>query len=338
MQANDPVLKSSNAHPSGIGIADIQRPSFMKNKVPIRTVRDLENAVRKVADMFNTDAVIVVGSQAVLMRWGNKAPDAMRTSGEIDMYPANKKLWEEAERRKAGTDAVYVEASEYIHQVAGEGSAFDEIHGFYVDGVDETTSPLPLGWQERAVYREVPVDDGKVVTAVSPSIEDTLAAKMIRLREKDISFIEASHMFQPFDIDAMKKRLESIQPHGTYTREYLDACRDRAFQFLDNLEKKAVRNPLADLEKQLARIMPDYPKDTHCAFFNLGDNSVTIRKWDPDMGIFYKIDNPLGPAMVAKGFQHHVLDGQKLDMAAWEEQVAAAHEPDSPPAIPLWRM
>ena len=307
------------------------------NKVPVRHVRDLDNALRKVAQMFDTEAVVVVGSQAVLMKWGNKAPDIMRTSGEIDIYPANKKLWEEAERRKAGADAVYVEASEYIHQVAGEGSSFDEIHGFYIDGVDETTSPLPSRWQERALYREVELGNGKVVTGVSPAIEDTIAAKMIRLRDKDRSFIEAAYFFQPFDVEAMKRRLESIEPHGSYTAEYLNACRINAFAFLDGLEKKAARNPLGDLEKQLARILPDYPKDTHCAFYNLADSSVTIRKWDPDQGIYYRIDNPNGPAMVARGFSFFVLDGKKLDRDSWETAVEAkASEPAAVP--PPWKM
>ncbi|MCS4088454.1 DUF6036 family nucleotidyltransferase [Rhizobium sp. BK176] len=339
MQAANTVLKSPYPRGSGDSIEDARKAMLMKNKVPVRTVRDLDAAIRKVAEIFDTEAVVVVGSQAVLMRWGNKAPDAMRTSGEIDMYPANRKLWEEAERRKSEAEAVYSEASEYLHRIAGEGSSFDEIHGFYVDGVDETTSPLPHAWQERALYREVQIADGKVVTAVSPAIEDTLAAKMIRLRQKDIDFIRASYLFQPFDIDAMKRRLETIQPHATYTQEYLDGARANAAAFLDSLPKLAAKNPMGDLEKQLSRIVPDYPRDTHCAFYNLADNSVTIRKWDPSLEIYYKIDNPLGPAMVAKNFQHFVLDGKKVTKEAHDEQLAAGPDPDAPaPTPPPWRM
>jgi hypothetical protein len=339
MQAANTVLKSPYPRGSGDSIEDARKAMLMKNKVPVRVVRDLDNAIRKVAEIFDTEAVVVVGSQAVLMRWGNKAPDAMRTSGEIDMYPANRKLWEAAERRKADADAVYCEASETLHRIAGEGSAFDQIHGFYVDGVDETTSPLPHAWQERALYREVPLPSGKVVTAVSPAIEDTLAAKMIRLREKDVDFVRASYAFQPFDIEEMKKRLVTIEPHGTYTQEYLDACRTQAFAFLDSLDKLTAKNPIGDLEKQLARIVPDYPKDTHCAFYNLADNSVTIRKWDPNLEIFYRIDNPLGPAMVAKSFQHFVLDGKKVTKEALEAQQAVGPDPDEPaPTPPPWRM
>ncbi|MNL83618.1 hypothetical protein D3C87_2113180 [compost metagenome] len=66
---------------------------------------------------------------------------------------------------------------------------------------------------------------------------------------------------------------------------------------------------------------------------------MTIRQWDADMGIFYKIDNPLGPALVAKGFQYFVLDGKKVDKETFEAQLAAGPNPDGPaPAPPPWRM
>lgn len=309
---------------------------IMKNKVPVRQVRDLDNAVRKVAEMFETDAVVVVGSQAVLMKWGDRAPDAMRTTAEIDMYPANKRIWEAAEKRKAGGGQDYVEASEYIHSIAGEGSAFDQIYGFYVDGVDENTSPLPRGWQERAMYREVKTKDGHTVTAVSPSIEDTIAAKMIRLRQKDREFVQAGYDFRAFDIERMKELMASIQPHGSYSGEYLDAARAKAFAFLDGLEKKKPSTDQTDdLRKSLAKVMPDYPSDTHCAFYNIADGSVSIRKWDSEMGIYYKIDNPLGPAVVSKRFAYHVLDGVKMDEDTWSTRINEGVEAPSPPP---WKM
>jgi hypothetical protein len=42
---------------------------------------------------FGADAVIVVGSQAILATWPD-APIVLRSSGEIDAYPANAKDWE----------------------------------------------------------------------------------------------------------------------------------------------------------------------------------------------------------------------------------------------------
>jgi hypothetical protein len=54
----------------------------------VRTVADLVRAVRSVARHFKTDTVVIVGSQAVLLTWP-EAPAALRTSPEIDAYPAN---------------------------------------------------------------------------------------------------------------------------------------------------------------------------------------------------------------------------------------------------------
>jgi hypothetical protein len=328
------------SNPDSIHLSGSARiASIVKNRVPVRTLKDLEAASRKIADMFETDVVIVVGSQAVLNSWGNKAPEEMRTSAEIDLYPGNRKAWEEAQKRLAGNDESYLAAAEHIYGIAGEGQAFDEIHGFYLDGVDDTTSPLPAKWQTRAAYREFPLANGGTVTAVSPSIEDTIASKLVRLAEKDKMFIEAAYRFRPFDIEAMRERMETIAPFASYTQEYLDACRANASAFLGSLPKQAVLDPQGVLAKQLAKLVPDLP-DTHCAFFNLANNSVTVRKWNPDMGVYYKIDNPLGPAMVAKGFSHYVLDGEKLDREAWltNPEVVAAKAGGSTGVVPPWKV
>ena len=64
----------------------------------------------------------------------------MRTSGEIDGYPGNAKIWEVT--RKAIDPDDDPEASEEIAALFGEGSAFHRKHGFYIDGVDENTARL----------------------------------------------------------------------------------------------------------------------------------------------------------------------------------------------------
>lgn len=333
---SNPVTTGSEPHT--INFID-KMAILRKRRIPVRTVQDLEVACRKVAEMFETPVVCVMGSQAVLNAWGNKAPDRMRTSGEIDLYPGNYKVWEEAELRRANGTGVPLVASEHIFAIAGEGSCFEELHGFYLDGIDAETSPMPTGWQERANYREITNANGTVITVVSPSIEDTMASKMIRLAEKDVDFVTAAYDFRPFDVENMKKRLEAIEPFGGYDKEHLDACRARAFRFLDALPRRDALNPHAALVKQLARILPEIPEGTHCAFYNLADNSITVRKWDPDMGVYYKIDNPLGPAMIAKGFKHYVLDGVKVSEADWEASLtvhqAKAGEPTG--EIPPWK-
>ena len=41
----------------------------------------------------HSDKVFTIGSQSILLSWPD-APIILRTSGEIDAYPENAKLWE----------------------------------------------------------------------------------------------------------------------------------------------------------------------------------------------------------------------------------------------------
>jgi hypothetical protein len=56
----------------------------MSDSRAIRSLDDLERAVRAVATEFNTDKVFIIGSQSILLAWP-EAPALMRTSPEIDV-------------------------------------------------------------------------------------------------------------------------------------------------------------------------------------------------------------------------------------------------------------
>jgi hypothetical protein len=166
-----------------------------------RTIDDLERTVRALATEFNADEIFIIGSQGILLGWPN-APTSMRSSPEIDAYPANAKLWEIQERKKYA-DA---EASEHINSVFGYGSHFHKTHGFYIDGVDETTATLPRGWQTRAVVRPVEVS-GRTVLAIAPCPEDLIVSKLARLEPKDKEFIETYHAARPLDPELIADRI-----------------------------------------------------------------------------------------------------------------------------------
>lgn len=104
----------------------------------LRTLDDLLRVVRALAYEFETDTVFVVGSQAILASMPD-APEAARESPEIDAFPANAKIWElnEAKRTRDGVQPI---ASEHIDGLFGSESPFHRAHGFYIDGVDETTA------------------------------------------------------------------------------------------------------------------------------------------------------------------------------------------------------
>jgi hypothetical protein len=180
-----------------------ERPKLMSVPRSVRTLADVERAVRAVATEFKTDRVFIIGSQAILLAWPD-APALMRTSPEIDLYPQNAKEWEMQEREKHPDASP--EASEQINALFGSGSLFHRTHGFYIDGVDEHTARLPDGWQARAVVRQVPVA-GRMVTAIAPCPDDLIVSKLARLDDKDRAFIEAYYARQPLDVGLIEQRI-----------------------------------------------------------------------------------------------------------------------------------
>lgn len=120
----------------------------------------------------------MIGSQALLVA----RPDIdrrLRKSNEIDAYPANLHGWQKENDGQ--------EASEVINALLGEGSSFHQKHGYFVDGVDDTTAKLAPDWMERLVQRLVIVDEQEI-EIIAPHPDDIVAAKLARGDPKDISF------------------------------------------------------------------------------------------------------------------------------------------------------
>jgi hypothetical protein len=140
---------------------------------------DLKRAVCSVAEHFETDVVHVIGSQALLVFTDDVARE-LRFSPEIDLYPSNRREWEARGEGRL--------ASEEIFGLFGDGSHFHEAHGFFIDGVDETTARLPPNWADHAPTRRFECASGKTVTAIAPAPNDLVAAKLVRGEEKDIVF------------------------------------------------------------------------------------------------------------------------------------------------------
>jgi hypothetical protein len=192
----------------------------------VRTFEDLIETVRAIARHFDTDKVFIIGSQSILLSWPD-APVILRTSGEIDAYPGNAKLWE-ITRKKLDLDCP-PEASEEINAFFGEGSTFHRNHSFYIDGVDENTARLPADWNTRAIYKDVDVD-GRRVLAVAPCPEDVIVSKLARLSDKDKDFVEAYHAGRPLDLELIIER--------TKTTDLAPALQQRAIDLVKRLAKQ----------------------------------------------------------------------------------------------------
>lgn len=192
----------------------------MSDSRKVRTLDDLERAVRAVATEFDTDKVFIIGSQSILLAWP-EAPLLMRTSPEIDAYPENAKEWESEERKKHPDERP--EASEQINALFGSGSRFHRTHGFYIDGVDQHTARLPDGWETRAVKREVRFGR-RIVTAIAPCPDDLIVSKLARLDDKDRAYIEAYYAERTLDPALLEERigLTHLEPEVAHrARMYL---------------------------------------------------------------------------------------------------------------------
>lgn len=102
--------------------------------------QQLYHAIRAAGAIAGVDRVIIVGSQAILGSFDtDELPAITHMSAEVDVMPDV----DDFQRM--------VELSDLIEGVGGELSPFEELHGFALDGVDLTTSILPLGWRDRLV-------------------------------------------------------------------------------------------------------------------------------------------------------------------------------------------
>ena len=267
-------------------------------KSDVRSQSDLDRVGRTLGEHFKTDLVVVVGSQSVLVGWPD-APEISRTSGEIDAFPANAKEWEQL------PENVGLEASEEINAWFGDGSTFSETHGFYIDGVDNTTAKLHRDWKSRAVFRDIH-SYGKTVTMIAPSVEDMAVSKLIRLEEKDRGWLTSCHSKRPFD-KAILLRLISE------TTDIVEKVK-KAKDFLNTLpDKKPYRTPTVDE-------IPIHDPETHCVTISGREGALFVRAWDERYGLYNKVDNHLGPAVVTKEDKLYFLDGKKYPYDEWLNQ------------------
>ena len=138
-------------------------------------------------------------------------------SVEIDVLPI------------ADTDQETARLADLIEGVAGEFSAFEQTHGFSIDGVDMTTSALPAGWRDRLVRVQ---NANTAAPSGTPQFtgwcldkEDLCVAKLCALREKDQNFVAALLDGELVDAATIAARLptvpEQFQPGSVRARAWL---------------------------------------------------------------------------------------------------------------------
>lgn len=137
--------------------------------------QQFEHVLRAACTIVQTDAALVIGSQAILGSFTEEVlPEAAVRSVEVDVTffddPAD-------------------ERSDQVDGAIGELSQFHETFGYYAQGVSVTTAVLPSGWQDRLVVLDTPGTAPGRGLCLEP--HDLVASKLAAWREKDLEFAAA---------------------------------------------------------------------------------------------------------------------------------------------------
>lgn len=155
---------------------------------------DLKHVIREVGERTGLNYFYVIGSAAVFASLPKVTDPALVATRDVDVLPAPK----EPAREQREADR--------LDRLLGEGSAFDEQFGYYVQGVDSTTPTYaPTGWRERAV----PVRSGGF-TALCMELHDLALSKYGAGRDKDREFTRALVLAGALDRATLEGRLKTV--------------------------------------------------------------------------------------------------------------------------------
>jgi hypothetical protein len=148
---------------------------------------EVEHVLRAAAAITQETSFVVVGSQAILLPFPH-APEELRVSRELDLYPA-----------------LHPEKADLIDGAIGAMSSFDQTFGYHADGVGPETAVMPDDWhgRERLYY----VGE---VTVICPEIHDLAVSKCVAGRDKDADFVRALFKHQMIELPIMLERIQQL--------------------------------------------------------------------------------------------------------------------------------
>lgn len=147
----------------------------------------LEHIIRASCGNADTDAVVIVGSQALLGRFPD-APERLLASMEADVFPLEKP-----------GDAILIDGA------IGEKSIFHETFGYYAHGVGPETAVLPAGWRERLVPVCNENTRGNTGWCLDPG--DLAVSKLVAGREKDLDWLQCLLDYRLVPAEVIRQRL-----------------------------------------------------------------------------------------------------------------------------------
>lgn len=129
---------------------------------------------------------VIVGSLAILGAVA-EPPRTMVMSIDVDTYLKN-------DPQRTGE----------LVQALGQGSAFEDEHGYYLDPVSPNLPSFPAGWQDRLVQ----IDFGDVKTFFVEA-NDVAVSKYMRGEDRDLRWLLAGLKAGLIDLDVIERRVGS---------------------------------------------------------------------------------------------------------------------------------
>ncbi len=129
---------------------------------------------------------VIVGSLAILGAVA-EPPRTMVMSIDVDTYLKN-------DPQRTGE----------LVQALGQGSAFEDEHGYYLDPVSPNLPSFPAGWQDRLVQ----IDFGDV-KAFFVEANDVAVSKYMRGEDRDLRWLLAGLKAGLIDLDVIERRVGS---------------------------------------------------------------------------------------------------------------------------------
>ena len=129
---------------------------------------------------------VIVGSLAILGSVG-KPPSTMVMSIDVDTYLKN-------DPQRTGE----------LVEALGQGSAFEDEFGYYLDPVSPNLPSFPEGWQDRLVL----LDFGDI-QAFFVDANDVAVSKYMRGEERDLRWLRAGLKDKLLNMDIIERRIAS---------------------------------------------------------------------------------------------------------------------------------
>jgi hypothetical protein len=116
------------------------------------------------------------------------APEELRMSRELDLYPA-----------------LHPEKADLIDGAIGAMSSFDQTFGYHADGVGPETAVMPDDWRTREQLHYV-----GDVTVICPEVHDLAVSKCVAGRDKDADFVRALIKHRMIELPVMLQRISML--------------------------------------------------------------------------------------------------------------------------------